>query len=247
MAESAVMFPRKGTDYVPLPSSNGKERVTAHAVQTIAAPPQHIFDLYARTEVIPTWQEGVISVTPVGNSRYHWIVEEPSTGAQTEFDSEVVTSIPGVRHVSRVQDGPFAGSTDSLTFEEHPHGRGTIVTWVSEFVLPAASVSSAIASITSRGPQQAVVENLRRLKQLVESGQIPSVEGQPAGPRGIVGRWKQFLLGENLPVPPGTSDRARPRDLPQHASMSQSPWLLAAVAVVAGALAWYGVRSIRSL
>jgi hypothetical protein len=54
-------------------------------------------------------------------------------------------------------------------------------------------------------------------------------------------------MGENLPVPPGTSDRARPRDLLHHAPVLQSPWILAAVAVVAGASAWYGVRSIRSL
>lgn len=247
MAELVVNFPRKGVDYVPLPKSTGKDHVVVHTVQTIAAEPEHIFNLYSRVEAIPIWQEGVISVSPTDEGRFHWIVEEPTSGAQAEFDSEIVTSIPGVRHVSRVLDGPFADSTDSLTFERHPHGRGTIVTWVSEFKLPAANVSNIVAKIASRGPQQAVIENLRRLKQLIESGQIPSVEGQPAGRRGVIGRWKQFLMGENLPVPPGTSDRARPGDLPQHHSANQSLWIVAGVGVAAGIAAWYRIRSIRSL
>ncbi|SDE98511.1 SRPBCC family protein [Terriglobus roseus] len=247
MAELAVTFPRKGVDYIPLPRSSDKEHVTVHAVQTIAAQPEHIFDLYIRAEAIPIWQEGVISVSRTEDGHFHWIVEEPTSGAQTEFNSEIVSSVPGERHVSRVLDGPFAGSTDSLTFELHAHGRGTIVTWVSEFKLPAANVSNIVGKIASRGPHQAVVENLRRLKQVIESGEIPSVEGQPSGPRGVIGRWKRFLMGENLPVPPGTSDRARPRDLPQQNSESQAPWVVVGIGIAAGVAAWYGVRSIRSL
>lgn len=246
MAEFAVTFPRTGSDYVPLPSGSSKECVTVHAVQTIAAQPEQVFQLYSRAEAIPIWQEAVIAVTPSGDGHVHWVVEEPATGTQMEFDSEVVTSIPAVRHVSRVLDGPFAGSTDSLTFEPHPHGRGTIVTWVSEFKLPAANLSSTVAKVTSRGPQQAVAENLRRLKQLIESGEIPSVEGQPAGPRGVIGRWKQFLLGETVSVPPGTSDRARPRDLQQHSSENKNAWAIAGVAIATGFAAWYSIRSIRS-
>lgn len=59
-----------------------------------------------------------------------------------------------------------------------------------------------------------MIENLRHLKELIESGEIPSVEGQPAGRRGISGSLKKFMLGENMPTPPGTSDRAKPQDMP---------------------------------
>ncbi|MEK6396731.1 MAG: SRPBCC family protein [Terriglobus sp.] len=246
MAEYAVTFPRTGVDYVPLPSGSSKEHVTVHAVQTIAAQPEQVFQLYSRAEAIPIWQEGVIAVSPRGEGQLHWHMAEPATGAQIEFDSEVVSSTRGVSHISRVMNGPFVGSTDSLTFELHPHGRGTIVRWVSEFNLPEANVSNILANVTSRGPQQAVVENLRRLKQLIESGEIPSVEGQPAGPRGVIGRWKQFLLGETLPVPPGTADRARPQDLPQQSSENKNAWAVAGVAIAAGLAGWYSVRSIRS-
>jgi uncharacterized membrane protein len=246
MEETVVTFPRKGADYVALPSDSSKERVSAHAVQTIAAGAEEIFNLYSRAEAIPVWQDGVISVTPIEGGKHHWIMEDPTSGSQIEFDSEVLIATPGVRHVSRIVSGPFTGTTDTITFEAHPHGRGTVVTWISDFFLPAASLSNALAGLISRSPKQAVIENLRRLKQLMESGQIPSVEGQPAGPRGITGTWKRFLLGENIPPPPGTSDRAQPRDMPQHEN-THTAWMLASVAVVAGATAWYGLRTLRSL
>ena len=197
MAEQAgkVTFPRSGSEYVPLPRGSEGNRVQAHAVQTIGATPEQIYNLYTRPEALSTWQEGVVSVTATGDNSLHWVMEDPSSGKQTEFDAEIVEAVPGKRHVSRVLNGPFAGTTDTLTLEEAPADRGTVVTWVSDFHLPGGAISQAVASALSRGPEQVVIENLRHLKELIEAGEIPSVEGQPAGPRGVMGRWKQLMMG----------------------------------------------------
>jgi uncharacterized membrane protein len=239
--EMSVTFPRQGSDYVPLPRGHKNGSIQAHAVQTINAEPEHVYGVYSKLELLPTWQDGVVQVTATSDTMSHWVMQDLGTGEQVEFDSEIVEAVPGVRHISRVVNGPFEGTTDTVTFAAHPAGRGTTVTWVSEFHLPGGVVGNAIAAVASRTPEQMLIENLRHLKQLIETNEIPSVEGQPAGPRGVMGKWKQFLMGENLPIPPGTSDRARPRDLPQHAS-SDMPLKVAGVAIVAGAFAWYGIR-----
>jgi uncharacterized membrane protein len=243
MAETEqIKFPRQGSDYTPLPRSKKAGRVVAHAVQTIGATPQEVYQVYSRPELLPTWQEGVVSVTATGDKTLHWVVSDPGTGKQVEFDAEVLEAVPGERHVSRIVNGPFESTTDSITFVEHPAGRGTIVTMISDYKVPAGLVGNAVSAVLSRSPEQMTIENLRHLKELIESKQIPSVEGQPAGPRGVMGKWKEFMLGENLPTPPGTSDRARPRDMPSEAS-GVSPLLIGGVAVAAGAAAWYGVRA----
>ena len=244
MAETAaVTFPRQGSDYTPLPRGKQDGRVVAHAVQTIGATPQEVFQVYSRGELLPTWQEGVISVTATGDKTFHWVIEDPATGKQVEFDSEVLEAVPGKRHVSRVVNGPFESTTDTVTFAEHPAGHGTIVTMVSDFKVPGGIITNAVAAVASRSPEQLTIENLRHLKELIESKEIPTVEGQPAGPRGVMGKWKEFLLGENLPTPPGTSDRARPQDMPKEAS-GVSPLLVGGVAIAAGAAAWYGIRKV---
>jgi uncharacterized membrane protein len=237
-----VKFPRQGSDYTPLPRSKQNGRVVAHAVQTIGTTPHEVFQVYSRSELLPTWQEGVISVTPTGDKTLHWVMEDPATRKQIEFDSEVLEAVPGERHVSRIVNGPLESTTDTVTFVEHPSGRGTIVTMISDYRVPGGMFANAVAAVISRSPEQITIENLRHLKELIESKQIPSVEGQPAGPRGVMGKWKQFLLGENMPTPPGTSDRARPQDMP-HETAGMSPLLIGGIAVVAGAAAWYGVRA----
>ncbi|WP_419805460.1 SRPBCC family protein [Terriglobus sp.] len=210
-----VHFPKTGHAYAPLPSGKEANRVQAHAVQTIAASPEQIFNVYTRIEMLPAWQEGVISVTRTGDKTLHWIMEDPGTGKQFEFDAEELEVIPGKRHVSRVISGPTAGTTEIFTLEPHPAGRGTITTFVTDFTLPGGALTHTVSAVVSRSPSQVVVENLRHLKELMESGEIPTVEGQPAGRRGISGKLKKFLLGENMPTPPGTSNRAKPQDMPK--------------------------------
>lgn len=238
-----VQFPRQGSEYIPLPSGSQGNHVMAHSVQTIATTPEQAYALYSRPETLHIWQEGLVSVTQMGDRTMHWVMEDPTTKQRVEFDVEVVEATAGSRHVSRVLNGPFAGTKDTVTFETHPAGRGTIVTWVSDCVMPGGVVTKIASSVLSRGPQQLVTENLRHLKELLEAGEIPSVEGQPAGPRGLMGQWKRFLLGENMPTPPGTSDRFRPKDLPNH-SAGPNAWIVGGVAVAAAAGAWYGVRKL---
>ncbi len=238
-------FPRIGSNYVPLPRSKEGGRVVAHAVQTIRATPEQVFQTYSRPELLPAWQEGIISVTSTGENTLHWLVQDPGTGKQLEFDSEILEAVPSQRHVSRVTSGPFKSTTVTVTFEEEVNGRGTVVTMINDFRLPGGVLANAIGAVVSRSPEQATIENLRHLKQLIESREIPSVEGQPAGPRGIIGKWKQFLMGENLPTPPGTADRPRPQDLPSNSGAVNTPLILGMVAAAAGLAAWYGVRRLR--
>lgn len=240
-----VRFPKTGHPYAPLPRGKEANRVQAHAVQTINASPEQIFNVYTRIELLPTWQEGVVSVERTGDKTLHWVMQDPGTGKQFEFDAEELEVVPGKRHVSRVTTGPTAGTTEIFTLEPHPAGRGTIATFVTDFTLPGGGLTHAISAIVSRSPSQVVIENLRHLKELIESGEIPSVEGQPAGRRGISGSLKKILLGENMPTPPGTSDRARPQDMPKANVLGRNVSAqtlttvgLVAIPVVLGAIIW---------
>ncbi len=238
-------FPRAGSNYAPLPRGKRDGRVLAHAVQTINASSDQVFQIYSRPELLPAWQEGVVSVTVTGENSLHWVMQDPGTGKQIEFDSEVLETVPGQRHVSRIVNGPFETTTVMFSLEENAYGKGTVATLVGDFKVPGGIVGNAVAAVVSRSPEQTTIENLRHLKQLIESREIPSVEGQPTGPRGIVGKWKEFLMGENMAPPPGTTDRSRPGDLPRDAGGNTTAILLGSVAVAASLAAWFGVRRLR--
>jgi hypothetical protein len=67
-----------------------------------------------------------------------------------------------------------------------------------------AALANAAASTAKRGPKQTVIEDLRHFKELAETGEIPTVKGQPHGPRGLTGGIKEWMYGETNPTPPGT-------------------------------------------
>jgi hypothetical protein len=76
------------------------------------------------------------------------------------------------------------------------------VTVLQEFRL--GKIESTWETLTGRNPKQAVIENLRHFKALAESGEIPRIQGQPHGPRGVIAKAKKSLYGENIATPAGS-------------------------------------------
>ena len=247
MAEASqthTTFPRRGSNYVALPQETSRGRVVSHSVQTIRATPEQVYDLYARPEMLPHWQEGVLSVTPSGKNQMKWIFRAPGTNETIQWTAEVVEADRGRRHVSRIVDGPFKGTTDTLLLDVNPVGRGTTVTMISDMVLPGGALSNFAAGLVSRSPERLVVENLRHLKEFMETGEIPTVDGQPNGPRGVIGKWKSVLFGENIPAPRGAANHDRMKDQ-HHESSTGRSLAIGSVAVLAGAAAVWGVKKLN--
>jgi uncharacterized membrane protein len=59
--------------------------------------------------------------------------------------------------------------------------RGTEVRVVLEYIPPAGQIGFVVAKLFGEEPQQQVSEDLYRFKQLMETGEITSTEGQPLG------------------------------------------------------------------
>ncbi len=198
-----------GQHYVPLPEKKQDSIITAHAVQTILAAPEQLYRLWRETSLIPRWQERVVSVVALDKTLSHWVLGNPEdeNGERIEFDCEIVEDIPGagLSWQSTAEDVEQSGS---VTFVASPSGRGSVVTLLQRMKAPGSGLSTAIVGAATRSPEQLVIENLRHFKQLAETGEIPSVKGQPHGPRGISGGFKEWLYGESNPTPPGTTDQA---------------------------------------
>jgi uncharacterized membrane protein len=129
------------------------------------------------------------------------------TGDKTlEWNSEILAAEPGRRLAWKTTDGDLYQAGEVM-FEPAPGNRGTLVTVLQEFEI--GKWKSAVATIGNRNPKHSVVENLRHFKSLAETGEIPRVQGQPHGPRGMVAGAKESLYGEKIPTPPGQSRAAQ--------------------------------------
>ena len=208
VSERTSRYVEAGEHYAPLPDKKEDGRVTAHAVQTIQAEPNALYRLWSDLSLIPRWQEHVISVSPTGPDTSTWVIGNPEDedGKRIQFDSQITKDVPG-ETIAWTSISPEIEQTGGVTFVPSPSGRGTVVTLIQTVKVPGGNLGNAIAGAGERSPRQTVIENLRHFKQLAETGEIPSVKGQPHGPRGASGGFKEWLYGETNPTPPGTSEQ----------------------------------------
>jgi uncharacterized membrane protein len=89
----------------------------------------------------------------------------------------------------RSVEGSEVDHAGSIRFEPATGDRGTIVTVDMHYRPPLGTVGSAVAAWFSEDPNQTVKMDLRRFKQVMETGEVITTEGQPAG-RAVSTSWK---------------------------------------------------------
>lgn len=155
------------------------------AVITINRPAEEIYRFWRRLENLPRFMTHLRSVATTGERTSHWTVE--ALGTTVEWDAEIVEDRPGERIAWRAVEDADVPNEGAVTFAPAPGGRGTEVRVEIEYAPPAGKVGKAFASLLGVEPGQTSQRELRRLKQLLETGEIPTTDGQSHGSRSIVG------------------------------------------------------------
>jgi uncharacterized membrane protein len=182
--------------YMP-PPQDGDGKVWIRTSALIQASAQDLYDMWRDIESAPRWQEAISRVVRTADTTSHWVMQN---GDKTiEWDSEILADEPGKR-IAWHSIGGDSDNAGEVIFDEAPGGRGTLVTVLQEFRM--SKLAKAWESLTGRNPKQQVVENLRHFKALAETGEIPRVQGQPHGKRGMIAEVKQSMYGEKIGTPP---------------------------------------------
>jgi uncharacterized membrane protein len=146
---------------------------------TIQAPVAQVFDFWRNFENLAKFMRHVKRVQVLDDQRSHWVVEGP-TGS-VEWDAEIINEEPDRLISWRSLPGAEVNNTGTVQFREAPHGRGTEVRVVLEYLPPAGKLGVAIAKLLGKAPGMEVRDDLRRLRQIIETGEVPTTHGQPSG------------------------------------------------------------------
>jgi uncharacterized membrane protein len=188
--------------YLP-PPQDGDGRIWLRTSALVNAPAEELYRMWRDVESAPLWQEQIVSVVRTGERTSHWVMQV--NDKRVEWNSEVLNDEPGKR-ISWRSIGGDSDNAGEVIFERAMAGRGTMVTILQEFKM--SKLASAWETLTGRNPKQAVIENLRHFKALAETGEIPRSQGQPHGPRGLVGESKASAYGEKIATPSGVRSKA---------------------------------------
>ena len=149
---------------------------------TIDRPAQELYNFWHNFENLPRFMKNLKSVTTKDARYSHWVAQGPMR-VPVEWDAELLDERPGEYLIWRSLPGAAISNRGSVEFRQAPNGSGTEVTVALTYHNPVGKVGAAFAKMLGREPETQVREDLRRFKALMESGEIPTVVGQPSGHR----------------------------------------------------------------
>ncbi|HEX8565661.1 MAG TPA: SRPBCC family protein [Pyrinomonadaceae bacterium] len=147
---------------------------------TINAPVEEIYNFWRNFENLPQFMYHLESVTKLDEMRSHWKAKAP-LGMTVEWDAEIISETPNELISWRSVEGTDVSNAGSVRFLPSTGGRGTVVKVELRYEPPAGKLGAAVAWLTGEEPSVQIRDDLRRFKQLMETGEIPTIEGQPAG------------------------------------------------------------------
>jgi uncharacterized membrane protein len=147
---------------------------------TINRSPEELYRFWRDLENLPRFMKHLEGVRKIDEKRSHWIAKAPA-GRTVEWDAEIIHEKENELIGWRSLPGSDVEMGGSVRFTPAPGRRGTVVSVSFQYNPPGGLVGAAIAKLFGEEPEQQVTQELRRFKQLMEAGEIPTIEGQPSG------------------------------------------------------------------
>ncbi len=147
---------------------------------TINKPAAELYEFWRDFANLPTFMKHLQSVTVHDEQRSHWVTKAP-LGTSIEWDAQIVKDEPNQLIAwTSVEDSEIDYS-GFVRFRPATGDRGTEVKIVIEYNPPGGTLGQAIAKLFGEAPEQQIGDELNRFKQLIETGEIATTEGQSKG------------------------------------------------------------------
>lgn len=159
--------------------------VRVEQVVTINRSLDEVYGFWRNFTNFPHFMRHLKQVELLDEKRSRWTAKAPA-GMSVQWDAEIVQDQEGEWLAWRSLPGSQIENSGSVRFAPAPGARGTEVRVQLEYKPPAGRFGRVIAMLFGEEPEQQVREDLRRFKQLMETGQIPLSDGpsmwRPAQP-----------------------------------------------------------------
>lgn len=185
----------KGTDAIADFGSDtrqqlsGRRGIHVESSVTINRPVDEVYRFWRNFENLPTFMQHLETVAMREAGVTHWVAKGPA-GVKAEWDARIINEIDNKVIGWQSLEGSPVSTAGSVNFDEEPHG--TRVTVNLQYHPPGGRIGAAFARLFGEEPSQTVREDLRRFKRLLETGEIPTTEGQPSGRRGVTAMWTRM-------------------------------------------------------
>ena len=142
---------------------------------TVTKPAKEVYEFWSRLDRLPTFMAHLEEVRPLDGGRSHWKAAAPFE-RDVEWDAETTADVPGERIAWRSLEGADVPNSGEIRFVPAPAGRGTEIRVTIRYDLPGGPLGKAAARYFGEEPSQQLDDDLRRFKQVMETGEVAGGE-----------------------------------------------------------------------
>jgi uncharacterized membrane protein len=156
--------------------SHGRDDVDVRDSITIGRPLADVYGFWRNFTNFPRFMPQIASIDILGDRLSRWTVSGPA-GIPVSWEAEIVTDDQAHMLSWRSVPGSQIENRGAVRFEAAPAGRGTELHVELRYRPPAGQLGRTVAWIFGKEPGQQIREDLRRVKQLLETGDIVLSDG----------------------------------------------------------------------
>ena len=138
---------------------------------TINRSPEEVYGFWRNLENLPQFMVHLESVRELDQRLSYWKVHAP-LGTSVEWTAEIVDDRPNELISWRSLPDSQVPNAGTVRFAPAPGGRGTEVQLEVSYDPPAGALGATIAKLLGQEPSQQVDGDLRRFKQVMETGEV---------------------------------------------------------------------------
>ena len=157
--------------------------VDVTAAITVRRDRDDLYSLWRDFESFPDFMAHLEEVRSTGEKTSHWKARGP-LGTTVEWDAEITEDVPSERISWRSVEGSKIENSGTVRFVPAPANQGTEIHVEMHYRPPAGAVGATIAKLLGEEPAIQCKDDLRRFKQIVETGEVVRSDGSPEGQLG---------------------------------------------------------------
>jgi uncharacterized membrane protein len=142
---------------------------------TVSVARAEVYRFWRNLENMPKFMNSIQSVKEIDNRTSHWVAPAPA-GGSVEWTAEIINEIENELLAWRSVEGDI-GVAGSVQFKDAPGG-GTEVKIESQYNAPGGKLAAWIAKVAGVDPKVQMDRDLRRFKQLIETGDVAAKDSR---------------------------------------------------------------------
>jgi uncharacterized membrane protein len=147
---------------------------------TVNRPRTEVYNYWRQLSNLPLFMKHLEEVRVEDEQHSHWKLRLPADAGTVEWQAEIVEDKPGELLTWNSVEGSDIDTAGVIAFSDAPGDRGTEVHATIYYRAPGGNIGKVAAKLFQKAFEIQVRQDLRRFKQMLETGETSTIEGQSA-------------------------------------------------------------------